>query len=68
MAGDKAYSSRASRAHLRRRGIEALIREKKDQAANRKRRGSRGGRPATYEAELYKDRNTVERMTNKLKA
>ena len=68
VAGDKAYSSRANRAYLRGRGIKAVIPEKKDQAANRKKRGRRGGRPVTHDAELYKDRNTVERMINKLKA
>lgn len=33
VAGDKAYSSRGNRAHLGRRGIKAVIPEKKDQAA-----------------------------------
>jgi transposase len=68
VAGDKAYSSRGNRAHLRERGIKAVIPEKKDQAANRKRKGSRGGRPVSHDAELYKERNTVERLINKLKA
>jgi transposase len=45
-----------------------VIPEKKDQAANRKRRGSRGGRPIGCDADLYKERNTVERLINKLKA
>ncbi|AYN43284.1 IS4/IS5 family transposase [Streptomyces dangxiongensis] len=40
---DKAYSSRAIRSHLRRRGIRAVIPQPADQAANRKRLGSRGG-------------------------
>ncbi|MFL1431382.1 MULTISPECIES: transposase, partial [unclassified Nocardiopsis] len=66
-AGDKAYSSRANRAYLRRRGIKAVIPEKADQAANRKRKGSAGGRPVGHDAELYKDRNTVERTINKFK-
>ncbi|MFE4537630.1 transposase [Streptomyces scopuliridis] len=42
VAGDKAYSSRANRAHLRERGIKAVIPEKKDQAANRKKKGTAG--------------------------
>lgn len=67
VAGDKAYSSRANRAHLRRRNIKAVIPEKADQAANRKKRGSQGGRPVSHDAELYKDRNTVERAINKFK-
>ncbi|KOV58235.1 transposase [Streptomyces sp. MMG1121] len=44
------------------------IPEKKDQAANRKKRGSTGGRPVSHDAELYEKRNTVERLINKLKA
>lgn len=68
VAGDKAYSSRANRAHLRKRNIKAVIPEKADQAANRKKKGSRGGRPLSHDAELYKDRNSVERCINKIKA
>jgi IS5 family transposase len=41
--GDKAYSSRANRAHLRERHIRATIAELADQARNRKKRGSAGG-------------------------
>lgn len=68
VAGDKAYSSRGNRAHLRRRGIKAVIPKKRDQAANRKRKGRKGGRPVDHDAELYRERNTVERLINKLKA
>ncbi|PAU47163.1 IS5/IS1182 family transposase [Streptomyces albireticuli] len=68
VAADKAYSSRGNRTHLRERGITAVIPEKKDQAANRKKKGRHGGRPVTCDAELYKERNTVERLINKLKA
>lgn len=68
VAGDKAYSSRGNRAHLRERHIKAVIPEKRDQAANRKKKGSRGGRPVGHDAELYKERNTVERLINRLKA
>jgi transposase len=67
VAGDKAYSSRANRAHLRKRKIKAVIPEKADQAANRKKKGPRGGRPVSHDAELYKERNTVERCINKIK-
>ncbi|MFC8566756.1 hypothetical protein ACFUIW_13465 [Streptomyces sp. NPDC057245] len=38
---DKAYASAKNRAHLRRRGIRRAIPDKADQAANRKKRGSR---------------------------
>ncbi|OKI06089.1 transposase [Streptomyces sp. CB02923] len=68
VAGGKAYSFRGNRFHLRRRGIRAVIPEKKDQAAHRKKRGSRGGRPVSHDAGLSKERNTVERLINKLKA
>jgi transposase len=65
--GDKAYSSRAIRAELRRRGIVAVIPEPRDQQGHRKRRGSHGGRPVTYDRDLYKGRNVVERSFNALK-
>lgn len=68
VAADKAYSSRANRAHLRRRGIKAAIPVKADQAANRKKKGSQGGRPLSHDAVLYKGRNAVERCINKIKA
>ena len=67
VAGDKAYSSRQNRSHLRKRGIKAVIPEKKDQAGHRKNRGSRGGRPVTWDKQLYKLRNSVERTINKMK-
>lgn len=66
-AADKAYSSRANRSYLRKRNIKAVIPEKTDQAANRKKKGSRGGRPVTHDSDLYRDRNTVERTINKFK-
>ena len=59
--GDKAYSSSAIRAHLRKRGIKATIPEPADQARNRLRRGRAGGRPPAFDAIAYKQRNTVER-------
>lgn len=59
--GDKAYSSRAIRAHLRGRGIAAVIPEPRDQQGHRKRRGSRGGRPVGLDAADYKNRNVIER-------
>ncbi|THA71622.1 IS5 family transposase [Streptomyces sp. A0592] len=67
VSGDKAYSSRRNRSHLRRRQIKHTIPEPKDQRANRKRRGSKGGRPAGFDSELYKRRNEVERTINRLK-
>ncbi|MEW2314032.1 IS5 family transposase, partial [Streptomyces bauhiniae] len=61
---DKAYSSRAIRTHLHRRGIRAVIPQPADQTAHRKRRG---GRPPAFDRDAYKQRNTVERCINKLK-
>jgi transposase len=46
---DKAYSSPAIRAHLRKRGISSVIPEPDYQKAHRQRRGSPGGRPVTYD-------------------
>jgi transposase len=68
VAADKAYSSRTNRAYLRRRHIKAVIPQKADQSANRRRKGSHGGRPVGHDATLYKDRNSVERCINKIKA
>jgi transposase len=45
-----------------------VIPEKRDQQANRIKRGRRGGRPPGFDAERYKERNTVERCINRLKA
>lgn len=47
--------------HPRRRGIVSVIPEPRDQQGHRKRRGSRGGRPVTYDPDRYKGRNVVER-------
>nr|WP_187291308.1 IS5 family transposase [Cellulomonas flavigena] len=64
---DKAYSSRAIRAELRRRGVVSVIPEPRNQQGHRKRRGSAGGRPVTYDPDQYKRRNVVERAFNALK-
>ncbi len=56
VGADKAYSTRAIRAYLRRRGIRNTIPRK----ANERRRGS-------FDRQLYKERNQVERLINRLK-
>ncbi|MFG2943439.1 IS5 family transposase [Streptomyces sp. NPDC048282] len=64
--GDKAYSNRAIRHLPRRRGIAATIPERRDQVANRRRRGTLGGRPPAFDKDIYRVRNTVERCFARL--
>jgi transposase len=67
LLGDKAYSARAHRAHLRGRGVTTVVPEPGDQVAHRERRGSAGGRPVNFDKVLYKRRNVVERCFNRFK-
>ncbi len=55
-SGDKAYSNRAIRAYLRRRGIRVTI----PRQAHEHRRGS-------FDRQLYQERNRIERLINRLK-
>ena len=67
LAADKAYSNGPCRQYLRRRGIRHAIPEKADSQAVRQRKGSRGGRPPSFDEDRYKKRNTIERAINRLK-
>ena len=67
LVADKGYSSKANRALLRSRGIAHTIPERADQAANRRRKGSAGGRPPSFHADRYARRNGIERGFCQLK-
>lgn len=67
VVADKGYSSRANRTMLSRRGIKVTIPERNDQLANRRRRGSAGGRPYAFDPGIYRRRNVVERAFNRFK-
>lgn len=56
LLGDKAYSSRKIRHYLKRRGIGYTIARRCDER-----------RTGPFNRALYKERNTVERLINRLK-
>ena len=51
---------------MRDRKIRFVSPERDDQIARRAARGSRCGRPPAFDAELYKQRNVIERCFNRL--
>jgi transposase len=55
VAGDKGYSSKASRRYLRRRGIGVVIARQKRE------------RRVRFDKAAYRKRNVVERLVNRLK-
>jgi len=61
LLADKAYSHPSTRRELRRRRIRHTIPERSDQAQRRKDKGPSGGQAPKFDAELYKQRNTIER-------
>jgi transposase len=58
---DNLPTAYGSKANLRARKIKAVIPEKSDQIANRKRKDRRGGRPPGFDPLAYAKRNQVER-------
>ena len=56
VGGDKGYSSGKIRQYLRRRGIKALISRKKNERPRRR-----------FDRAVYRERNVVERLINRLK-
>jgi len=62
--GDKAYSSTAIRAHLRRRGIKATIPQRSDQVRGRRRHGRRGGRPPAFDPRRLQGPQRLERQVD----
>lgn len=64
---DKAYSHPSTRKALRDKGIRAVIPQRSDQIAQRRAKGSAGGRPPAFDPQAYKGRNVVERFFNRIK-
>lgn len=56
IVGDKGYSSRSLRRDLRRKGMRLTIPRRRDQ-----------GRGGVFDREIYRQRNEVERLINRLK-
>lgn len=64
VVADRAYTNGVNRRMLAARGIRTVIPQKNTEIAARLRRGSAGGRAPTFDAEIYKGRNVVERSFN----
>lgn len=61
LLADRGYTSGTNRSYLRSRGISTVIPEKSNEIVSRKRKGRAGGRPPSFNREIYKNRNVVER-------
>jgi transposase len=64
VVGDKGYSTRAIRAWCRRRRVRAVIPQRTDQLAQRRRHP---GRPLAFDRAAYRRRNIIERAVGWLK-
>ena len=64
---DKAYSHPSTRQALRARRVTFTSPEKSDQIARRQAKGAAGGRPVDFDADIYRDRNVIERCFARLK-
>jgi transposase len=64
VVADRAYTNGVNRRMLAARGVKTVIPQKNTEVAARLRRGSAGGRPPAFDAEIYKGRNVVERSFN----
>ncbi len=67
LLADKGYSYRKCRQALKRRKIRHSIPERRDQRAQRRAKGRRGGRPPAFDRAAYRRRNVMERCVNRLK-
>jgi transposase len=67
LLADKGYSYRKCRQALKRRKIRHSIPERRDQRAQRRAKGRRGGRPPAFDRAAYRRRNVMERGVNRLK-
>lgn len=64
---DKANSRPCARHAVRRKRIRVVIPQRCDQIAHRAARGRNGGRPPTFDAARYRDRNVIERAFGRMK-
>ncbi|WP_346660103.1 transposase [Streptomyces sp. WMMB303] len=61
------YASRTNRAYLRRGGFRCTTPDQADQARNRQKRGSHGGRPLKFDRADHRKRHAAECGVNRLK-